>query len=77
MDNRLNRRNFIGSMGAAGLAMVMNRRVGSEPRQTEKVRLGVIGVGSRGTHLLRLALTDSGVEVPAICDIKPRPLQRY
>jgi len=35
---------------------------------TEMIRLVVIGVGNRGTYLLRVALK-AGVEVPALCDI--------
>lgn len=34
------------------------------------LRIGVIGVGGRGTYLLRLLL-EQGAEIPAICDIRP------
>jgi len=33
------------------------------------VRVGVVGVGSRGTNLVRTMLQLPGVEVPAVCDI--------
>jgi predicted dehydrogenase len=76
MDHSLNRRGFLGTIGAAGLTLAMNRRTEGQASETKKVRLGVIGVGNRGTYLLRLALSDSGIEVPALCDIKPNHLQR-
>ncbi|MCS7239205.1 MAG: Gfo/Idh/MocA family oxidoreductase [Thermoguttaceae bacterium] len=41
----------------------------------EPVRLGIIGVGSRGTYLLRILLT-LNTEIPAICDIRPDRLAR-
>ena len=34
-----------------------------------KIRVGIIGVGGRGTALLRRILKSPGVEVAAICDI--------
>ena len=37
----------------------------------ERVRLGIIGVGGRGTSLLRDLLAVDGVEVKAICDLVP------
>lgn len=33
------------------------------------VRVGVVGVGGRGTHLVRTMLQLPGVDVPAVCDI--------
>ena len=40
-----------------------------EPK--DRVRLGIIGVGGRGTSLLRDLLLVDGVEVKAICDLVP------
>ena len=37
----------------------------------ERVRLGIIGVGGRGTSLLRDLLAVDGVDVKAICDVVP------
>jgi predicted dehydrogenase len=37
----------------------------------ERVRLGIIGVGGRGTSLLRDLLSVDGVDVKAICDLVP------
>ena len=40
------------------------------------IRLGFIGVGGRGTGLLKVALVIKGVEAPAICDISEPNLTR-
>ncbi|MBN2290276.1 MAG: Gfo/Idh/MocA family oxidoreductase, partial [Candidatus Glassbacteria bacterium] len=40
------------------------------------VRLGFVGVGSRGTYLLRTCLDLGGVEVPAVCDIDAGNLEK-
>lgn len=40
------------------------------------VRIGMVGVGGRGTSLLRNFLDVPGVEIPAICDINEANLQR-
>jgi predicted dehydrogenase len=42
----------------------------------EPVRLGVVGLGNRGTHLLRLALGVPGVQVKALCDLSEDNLAR-
>jgi predicted dehydrogenase len=40
------------------------------------VRIGMVGVGSRGTSLLRNLLDLPSVEIPAVCDINEANLQR-
>jgi predicted dehydrogenase len=40
------------------------------------VRLGFVGVGSRGTYHLNAALSIPGVEVPALCDLSDEQLQK-
>jgi len=42
----------------------------------ERVRLGIIGVGGRGTSLLRDLLSVDGVDVKAICDLVPEKVER-
>jgi predicted homoserine dehydrogenase-like protein len=60
----MHRRHFLG-LAATALA------------QTEKpVRVGFVGVGNRGTYLLRSILDLPGVDVPAVCDINEANLQR-
>jgi len=42
----------------------------------ERVRLGIIGVGGRGTNLLEDLLAIENVEVKAICDLVPEKVAR-
>jgi predicted dehydrogenase len=67
----LNRRRFLGCSAAAGLALSQGR-VGEGAVEASPVRLGVIGVGTRGTTLLRTALELPGTQVVAVCDDEPR-----
>jgi hypothetical protein len=41
----------------------------------ERVKLGIIGVGGRGSSLLRDLLAVDGVEVKAICDLVPEKVE--
>jgi hypothetical protein len=41
----------------------------------ERVRLGIIGVGGRGTSVLRDLLAVDGVDVKAICDLVPEKVE--
>jgi len=43
---------------------------------TKPVRLGIVGVGGRGTSLLSTLLAIGGVEIPAVCDINCQNLAR-
>jgi predicted dehydrogenase len=45
-------------------------------RPDKKVRLGFLGVGGRGTWLLRLALQRDDTEIKAVCDVKPDRVER-
>ena len=42
----------------------------------ENIRIGFIGVGSRGTGLLKNLLTRADADVPAVCDIDPKSVKR-
>ena len=67
----LDRRRFLSLAAAAAAA------AGEAWGQSEKtVRVGFVGVGNRGTYLLRSILDLPGVEVSAICDINEANLQR-
>jgi predicted dehydrogenase len=71
MIMNLNRRDFIKKNTIAGLGLAIAPSIlntGIPVR--EKVRLGFIGMGGRGTWLLSLALNNNDVEVNAVCDIK-------
>ncbi len=71
MSDRLNRRGFLGRTvpGAGALA--------SAAAQAGKpLRIGVVGVGDRGSYHMDTVLGMDSVEVPAICDINPDYLYR-
>lgn len=69
----LNRRDLIlGSLAATGAAVRPARAQGAG----EPVNTGFIGTGNRGAALLKGTLTQPGVKVAAVCDIKPDRLDR-
>jgi predicted dehydrogenase len=70
----MQRRELLRLGAAAGLAAGLAESAPAQPK-ARPIRLGMIGVGGRGTYLLSLAL-QAGVEVPAICDIKEPHLNR-
>ncbi len=65
--NSLNRRDFVKSTAAAGLATALSstRVLGAN----ERVRLGFIGLGNRGDQVLDAFLAHKDCQVVAICDI--------
>ncbi len=71
---RLNRRRFLGCSAAAGWALSQGRVEGSVA--DSPVRLGMIGLGTRGTALLRALLEFEAAEVVALADAEPRHLAR-
>ena len=64
--NAWSRREWLALCAASAVAQTGN----------EKIRIGFIGVGSRGTALLKNLLTRADTSVPAICDIDPANLKR-
>ncbi len=68
-EHRVNRRRFLGCSAAAGLAISQGHLAEAAPNS---VRLGVIGIGNRGTSLLRAAMEIPGASVAAVCDPEPR-----
>ncbi len=67
----LNRRRFLGCSAAASLALTQGT-LGAADAEARPVRLGLIGVGNRGTALLRTLLELPGAPVIAVCDPEPR-----
>ena len=68
MSDGYQRREFLRLAGTAGLAGALK---GAE----KPVRIGLVGVGSRGTGLLRILLDVPGVQIPAISDINEEHLR--
>jgi predicted homoserine dehydrogenase-like protein len=70
MRNAMTRRSFLRTGVAASLtATLITHGWSQQPAKT--IRLGVIGVGGRGTYLLSLAQTFEGIGVTAVCDLDP------
>ena len=65
------RRSFLQIAGAATL--VASARAQTDPKT---VRIGIVGVGHRGTAHVQTLLDVPGVEIPAICDINEANLAR-
>ncbi len=74
----IDRRDFIrASAGAAlGVSLWPEPLSAHDAAAADRVRLGFIGVGGRGTWLMRLALQREDCEVKAVCDIKPDRVAR-
>ena len=63
-----NRRQFMtGTLAAAGAAAAP--RVARAAGANDKIRMGFIGVGNRGSQLLHLFMMQPDVEVAALCDV--------
>ncbi len=70
----MNRRTFIAKSGLATAGATLG--VGTLPAKTsskitasEKIRMGFIGVGNRGSQLMTQFMTQAEVEVAALCDV--------
>ncbi len=64
---RLNRRSFLGYSAAAGIALAQGK-VADASAASKIIRVGMIGLGNRGTALLRTILEIPDVEIVAIAD---------
>lgn len=74
----INRRRFLGCSAAAGLALSQGRvaEAAASGEGVAPVRVGLIGVGTRGTTLLRSLLELPGVSVVAVCDSEAKHRMR-
>jgi len=74
INHMSSRRSFIkkSAIAGAGIAMVPNLSFGlSNNNKGDKLRVGLIGVGLRGTNHLNNVLQREDVLVTAICDVDP------
>ena len=82
-NNKTNRRDFIAktTVAATGLSLGLNSISANGLNfigASDKIRVGFIGVGNRGTQLLRLFMAQPDCEVAALCDIyEPYLLRDY
>ena len=74
MNNQIERRDFIKTSVAAGLALSAAPAIlkGQDDRE---VKLGFIGIGGRGTGMLKTTMRLANVKVTAVCDTFPRNLK--
>jgi len=75
MSKKINRRDFIKTGAASGLAVTMGRNIHLFGKDDSKVRLGFIGLGNQGTGLLRMCLSMEDVEVLALSEINNEKLR--
>jgi myo-inositol 2-dehydrogenase / D-chiro-inositol 1-dehydrogenase len=75
---RVNRRRFLSCSAVASLALSQGDLAEAAAIEAESapVRLGVIGLGNRGTVLLRTMLDVPGAPIVAVCDPEPKHLRR-
>lgn len=76
MAPRMTRRSFARNSAAAALALASGRAAAAPAGVNERVRLGCIGVGNRGSHILKLFHDQPDVEIVAVCDVYERFLTR-
>src|SRR5438045_1405536 len=63
-------------LGASAPESTNSTMMGVPVEAKERVRLGIIGVGGRGTSLLQDLLAVENVEIKAICDLVPEKVAR-
>jgi predicted dehydrogenase len=69
MSDGITRRKFLAAAAATGAGLALGGGVFAESKSSSTVRVGVIGVGGRGTDLTGTLLSFPYVQIPAICDI--------
>ncbi len=80
--NELSRRDAFKWAISSGVALAMSGAVAQAVKAAEtskdskKLRIGFIGVGGRGTELLKVTLAFPEVDIPAICDINEDHLNK-
>lgn len=73
---KTNRRRFLESSVSVGLAAGFAARQATSYGANDRIRLGFIGVGNRGSQLLEIFLQFPEVEVAALCDVYEPYLHR-
>jgi predicted dehydrogenase len=74
MNPLIGRRQFL--QRSASVLALAAAGVGNAAVDLKPVRIGIVGVGHRGSYLAELLAGMPGVEVTALCDINPQALER-
>lgn len=76
--DKVNRRTFVKVVSASSLAASLPIANFSILPSTNPgtIKVGVVGTGNRGTHLMRELLAIENVEISALCDLHPERLDR-
>ncbi len=77
-NNMSSRRDFIKKSAIIGTGIAMSPSLSfasNDPYKDKKLKVGLIGVGLRGTNHLNNVLSRDDVLVTAICDIDSRRIQ--
>ena len=72
----MNRRDFLGGSVAIA-AGITGRAYPQIPATHDRVRLGVIGCGRRGTIVSAAFLEDPRVNIVAVCDVYDQQIAQY
>jgi predicted dehydrogenase len=78
MKIEMGRREFLkyGAAGTVGIGSIGHGFGLASARAEKPLRLGIVGVGDRGTSHVETLLAMGGVEIPALCDINQEHLAR-
>lgn len=76
VSNSIPRRQFIAATSLAAAGALLPQFSRAADNAVAPVRLGFIGVGSRGSTLLRLMAQQPGTQIVAVCDNEPSKLDR-
>ncbi len=79
MSDQINRRTFLERAAAGGLTLSMApslQTVHGADAPTEKIIVGIIGTGGRGTSLSESYAQISGAEVAYVCDVDKQRVQK-
>ena len=65
----LDRRDWLAGSGAAGLVAMLTEPLAEAQGAREKLTVGLIGCGGRGTHVVGLFKKTPGVDIAYVCDV--------
>ena len=75
MNRDVTRRELLQSSLGAAAGLAFASSASAQPKKLERIRVGIVGVGGRGTGHVRNLLKIPGVELKATCDIVPSKVE--